>query len=78
MPDYIFDSTVLIDYLRGSSSVRPYIEIILDQPRAAAYSIMTEAELWSGIRNRDDERRHKEAISRMTRLTITSRIARVA
>lgn len=78
MPDYLFDSTVLIDYLRGHPSVRPYIQILLDEPRTVAYSVMTEAELWAGIRDRQDEQRHKDALSRMSRLGVTSRVARIA
>jgi predicted nucleic acid-binding protein len=78
MADYLFDSTVLIDYLRGHPSVRSYIEILLEQPRTVVYSVMTEAELWAGVRNQQDEQRHKDALSRMTRLGVTSKIARVA
>ncbi len=78
MPEYLFDSTVLIDYLRGHSSVHPYIGIILDQPRMVAYSVMTEAELWAGVRDQQDEQRHKDALSRMKRLGVSSKVARMA
>jgi hypothetical protein len=69
---------VLIDYLRGHPTVRAYIEILLEHPRTVAYSVMTEAELWTGVRNQQDEQRHKDALSRMKRLGVTSKVARVA
>ena len=78
MPEYLFDSTVLIDYLRGHLAVRPFIEILLEQPRTVTYSVITEAELWAGVRNPQDERRHKDILSRMKRLGVSSRIARLA
>jgi predicted nucleic acid-binding protein len=78
MTEYLFDSTVLIDYLRGQAGVQKYIQILLDQPRTVTYSAMTEAELWTGVRHRQDEQRHRDALSRMKRLGVTSRIARIA
>lgn len=77
MADYLYDSTVLIDYLRGNPIVRDYIQILIDQPRAVTYSVMTEAELWAGVRNREDEQRHRDLLSRMKRLTVSSRVARL-
>ena len=78
MVDYIFDSTVLIDYLRGHSSVHAYIQILLDAPKTVGYSVITEAELWAGVRNQQDEQRHKDLLARMKRLNVSSQIARIA
>jgi hypothetical protein len=78
MPDYLFDTTVLIDYLRGVAAVRAYIQIVIDQPQSVSYSVVTEAELWAGIRDDKDEQRHLDVLSRMKRLDVTSRVARVA
>lgn len=77
MANLLYDSTVLIDYLRGNPIVREYVQILLDQPRTVAFSVITEAELWAGVRNRADEQRHRDVLSRMKRLTVSSRVARL-
>ena len=48
MADYLFDTDVLVDVLRGHA---PTVERLAGLPSSAGkrYSIVTEAELWTGV-----------------------------
>jgi predicted nucleic acid-binding protein len=71
----IFDTTVFIDYLRGRSEVIPLIQDVLDRRINPAISIITVVELWAGVKDAKDEKRHKALLSPFRRIQIHSAIA---
>lgn len=71
----IFDTTVFIDYLRGRPEVTPLIQAVLDRQINPAISIITVVELWAGVKDSRDEKRHKALLSPFRRIQIHSAIA---
>ena len=57
---YLFDSSILVDYWRKS---RPtaivWVERLLDDDISAGISIITEMEMWAGVRSPKEEHDHK-------------------
>lgn len=77
MPEWIFDTVVLIDYFCGRSGVRPYLEAILNEQATGAFSTISELELWQGLRP-GEEARHEALLSLLERVPLDSDIARLA
>jgi predicted nucleic acid-binding protein len=77
MPEWVFDTVVLIDYFCGRSGVRPYFDAILDGQATGAYSTITELELWQGLRP-GEEARHEALLSLLERVSLDRDIARLA
>ena len=77
MPEWVFDTVVLIDYFCGRSGVRPYLEAILNEQATGAFSTISELELWQGLRP-GEEARHKAMLSLLERVPLASDIARLA
>lgn len=73
----LFDSTVLVDLYRGQPAVRSYLDSVLDGRIAAHLSVITEAELWRGLRV-DETERHEALLSLFVRLPLQSAAARQA
>jgi predicted nucleic acid-binding protein len=76
--DYLFDTTVFDDYLRG----RLVAQSIFQQARMGqitiGYSIITEAELWAGIRPPRTFKEHEDLLRPFKRYFINVTIARRA
>ena len=75
--ELLFDSTVLVDLYRGRTSLRPYYDALLNGDRFAYISVITEAELWRGLRV-DEIERHEALLTLFTRLPLGSAAARQA
>ena len=55
-PEFLFDTNALIDIYRGRGFVKPYFDAILDESLLPYVSVLTEAELWRGLRPEELER----------------------
>lgn len=77
MPDWLFDTTALIDYYCGRQGIRPYFEAILEEQATGAFSTIIELELWQGIRPGEEER-HEALLALLTRIPLDGEIARLA
>lgn len=77
MTDYVFDTTVIIDYFRRRPEVRPYFQRLREGSDTAAFSTVTEAELWEGLRPNEEER-HEAILRLLRRIAVNSGIARAA
>ena len=78
-PTRLFDTSVFIDHLRGHS--RAATLLITDAVKGvhpAAFSIITDAELWVGVKTAEDDRKHRILLRNMNRLLLSLEIARVA
>jgi predicted nucleic acid-binding protein len=78
MPEYLFDTTVLVDNFRGKSVVVPFVQPILDGTATVWFSVITEAELWAGIKSPYERVRYEALLSMMKRIPVTKTIARIA
>jgi hypothetical protein len=75
----LFDTTVFIHHLLGKSpEATKLITQAISGAHPAAFSILTDAELWAGIRNEEEDHVHRLLLSRLTRLPINLSIARRA
>jgi len=77
MPEWVFDTVVLIDYFCGRQGARPYFEAILNKKATGAYSTISELELWQGLRPGEEER-HQALLSLLERVPLSGDIARSA
>jgi len=77
MPEWVFDTVVLIDYFCGRPGARSYFEAILNKEASGAYSTISELELWQGLRPGEEER-HEALLSLLERVPLSSDIARLA
>ena len=75
---YLFDTTVFIDYLRGKAGAKPWIEDAFRNKFSAGVSVITDLELWVGIKNEADTKRHKILLSKFRRFQFQVTIARRA
>ncbi len=48
--ELLFDSTGLVDLYRGQVALQPYLNALLNRDINAYISVITEAELWRGLR----------------------------
>jgi predicted nucleic acid-binding protein len=69
---YLFDTDILIDYLRGYSAAVTVIETHISE---AYISVMTVAELYQGVRDGDERTKLGATVSAFTILSITRDIA---
>ena len=79
MADYLLDSDVLIDILKGSQAV---ISVVRSLPPESAkcFSTISEAELWAGVLAGapDDAKMLTELLSALRPIQVTRAIAQVA
>ena len=75
--ELLFDSTALIDLYRGQAALQPYLEGLIAGDLAGHISVITEAELWRGLRA-DEVERHEALLALFTRLPLDSGAARQA
>ena len=78
MTDYVFDTNILIDYLKRPEMIEIYFERVRTGEDTAAFSTITEAELWEGVRNPLEARALREVLRELVRIPVGQRIARVA
>lgn len=74
---YLFDTGALIDIYRGRSRIQPYFNALMEGRPAAFILVVSEAELWQGLRQ-DELSRHDALLSRFNTLPINSESARTA
>jgi predicted nucleic acid-binding protein len=74
---YLFDTGALIDIYRGRSRIQPYFKAVLEAGGVAFVSVISEAELWQGLRP-DELSRHEALLRQFNALPITSEAARQA
>jgi predicted nucleic acid-binding protein len=75
--ELLFDSTGLVDLYRGQVVLQPYLEALINRDISAYISVITEAELWRGLRA-DEVQRHETLLAFFTRLPLHSTAARQA
>lgn len=71
------DTTALIDLYRGKDWVRSYLERLIDGSLQGYVSVITEAELWRGLRVHEVET-HEALLSYFAALPVSSAAARLA
>lgn len=75
--ELLFDTGCLIDIYHSRKRIQPYFDAILNDTLIAYISVLTEAELWQGLRT--GELAHHEAlISQFVVLPLQSEAARLA
>lgn len=75
--ELLFDTNALVDIYRGQASIKPHFDAILDGGLMPYVSVITEAELWRGLRP-DELERHELLLSQFISLPIDSDAARLA
>lgn len=75
---YLLDTCVFIDYLRGKPAAREILSEIRTTQAQAGYSIITEAELWAGITAFRTEAEHIALLKPFNRYFVNVTIARRA
>lgn len=73
----LFDTTALIDIYRGLAIIKPRFDAILNGDVTPYLSVVTEAELWRGLRV-DEVERHNAILARFVVLPLDSDAARLA
>jgi predicted nucleic acid-binding protein len=75
----LFDTSALIDYLRRSNQdAISRVEAVINGSELGHCSAITEAELWTGIRNRRSELEAIALLAKFQIIPVTSSIARLA
>jgi len=75
--ELLFDTNALVDIYRGQASIKAHFESILDGSLLPYVSVITEAELWRGLRP-DELERHEILLSQFISLPLDSDAARLA
>ncbi len=75
--ELLFDTNALIDMYRGKESMRAYFESMLDESLMSFVSVITEAELWRGLRTEELER-HELLMAQFVSIPLESEMARLA
>ena len=68
-PELLFDSTALVDLYRGQTVLRPHLDALITNDEVGYISVITEAELWRGLRA-DEVERHEALLALFTRLPL--------
>ena len=55
MKRYLIDTDVIIDHLRGERKARDFLKQIKEEESDILYSVITKAELYSGVRPKEEE-----------------------
>jgi predicted nucleic acid-binding protein len=76
--DYLFDTTVFVDYLQKRSIAQKIFKQIPVKNLLVGYSIVTEAELWAGIKPPRTVEEHVIILKPFKRMNINVAIARRA
>lgn len=75
--ELLFDTNAMVDIYRGQASIKARFELILDGSLVPYVSVITEAELWRGLRL-DEVERHELILSQFISLPLDSDAARLA
>jgi len=75
--EWLFDTGCLIDIYLGRERIRPYFDSILTEEMTPRLSVITEAELWRGLRTGELEK-HQALVARFVILPLHSAAARLA
>ncbi len=73
-----WDTTAFIDYIRGLPIAVQTFDRIQAGSELGYCSVITEAELWAGIRNIEEELTVAAALSEFTVIPVNSSVARLA
>ena len=74
----LWDTSVFIDYLRNSTLAAYHHELVQTGALEGYCSVITEAELWAGNRDSEEELRAAAALSYFTVIPVDTNIARLA
>lgn len=74
---FLYDTGCLIDIYLGRARIRPYFDQLVSKDIIPYLSVITEAELWRGLRAGEFER-HQALVSQFTILPLRSDAARLA
>ena len=78
-PTRLYDTCVFVHhYLESSVEASRLISEAISRKPMAGFSIITEAELWVGVRNYKEEKRRRMTLRNLRRLALTVPIARQA
>lgn len=76
---YLFDTCIVIDYLRGKNlHARQWFKDVFDGDISAGISVLTDFELWIGVRSPKEAKEHKMLLARLRRYQFHVTIARRA
>lgn len=75
--DKLFDTGCLIDIYLGRERIKPYFDALGSKEAIFYMSVITEAELWRGLRVGELDK-HKALVARFTILPLRSDAARLA
>ena len=75
--ELLFDTSALVDLYRGRKPLRRHFDSILSGEELAYISVITEAELWRGMRLEELER-HELMLDQFVSLPIDSEVACLA
>ncbi len=78
MTKFLFDTNVLLDYLRGDPKAAPYVEAVLDGSEEGYLSVITLFELGRAIRDSKEELMIDALTSKFEIVPLTSDIATLA
>lgn len=74
----LFDSTVIIDYLRGNLKTAEYINKRFQKNQPVPISVVTYAELLIGAKNKKDQIKLDKTLRSFTSVAITQEISELA
>lgn len=75
--EFLFDTGCLLDLYHGRARIQPYLDAILNDALLPYVSVLTEAELWQGLRA-GELARHEALIAQFVVLPLQSDAARLA
>lgn len=75
--EWLFDTGCLIDIYLGRARIKPYFDNVLAGEITPYMSVITEAELWRGLRAGELDK-HQALVSQFTILPLRSEAARLA
>jgi len=75
---YIIDTSLLIDYYRGVEKAKEYIQKFKSGPSNVGISVITETEIWCGIKNDEEMIFWLTLLDEIDSIDINSDIARKA
>jgi hypothetical protein len=78
IPIYLLDTAVIMDYFTGITQAKAYIETIQQNHAVAYFSVITEAELWTGLRSEEELLFQEAVLSYMHRIPVDREIARMS
>lgn len=75
--EWLFDTGALIDIYLGRGRIKPFFDQLVNGERAGFVSVISEAELWRGLRPGEIER-HQALLAQFTLLPLRSEMAQLA